>query len=120
MQSLNYLRVKKSSWEKNKDRLPIFLISLFVILLLFINSPFSPFHKYCFEYDATAYKTVACGILKGKVPYKDLFDHKGPLTYFILALGFIISNGKNPACNQAGVLTKSASMTINKRIPTHM
>ena len=41
--------------------------------------------------DANAYFTVGKGIFQGIVPYKDLFDHKGPLLYFFNGLGSLIS-----------------------------
>jgi 4-amino-4-deoxy-L-arabinose transferase and related glycosyltransferases of PMT family len=41
--------------------------------------------------DANAYFTVGKGIFHGIVPYKDLFDHKGPLVYFLNGIGSWIS-----------------------------
>lgn len=37
--------------------------------------------------DANAYFTMGRGVLNGLVPYRDLFDHKGPLTYLFFAIG---------------------------------
>lgn len=37
--------------------------------------------------DSAVFKTMGLAILKGKVPYVDIFDHKGPILYFINALG---------------------------------
>jgi hypothetical protein len=34
--------------------------------------------------------TIGQGILEGKTPYVDFFDHKGPLLYFINALGLFL------------------------------
>ena len=42
--------------------------------------------------DSAVFKIIGIGILKGEVPYLDLFDHKGPLLYFINALGYVISD----------------------------
>ncbi|MBQ1284978.1 MAG: hypothetical protein IIY19_00870, partial [Lachnospiraceae bacterium] len=33
-------------------------------------------------------------MLEGKLPYRDLFDHKGPILYFIEYLGLRFSHGK--------------------------
>lgn len=41
--------------------------------------------------DANCYFTVGRGILHGMVPYKDLADQKGPVIFFVYALGEIIS-----------------------------
>ena len=37
--------------------------------------------------DSAVFKTMGLAILKGKIPYVDIFDHKGPILYFINALG---------------------------------
>ena len=37
--------------------------------------------------DSAVFKTMGLAILKGKIPYVDIFDHKGPVLYFIDALG---------------------------------
>ena len=39
-----------------------------------------------FERDITTYATIGQGILDGKVPYRDLWDHKPPLIFFIYVL----------------------------------
>ena len=40
--------------------------------------------------DEGAYATVALGLLDGRLPYRDLFDHKPPLIYVWYALSFAI------------------------------
>lgn len=42
--------------------------------------------------DANAFFTMGKGMMKGVVPYRDLFEQKGPLLYLIYGLGYIISN----------------------------
>ena len=37
------------------------------------------------EPDPVVYLTIGNEVLHGAVPYRDLFDHKGPLTYWIYA-----------------------------------
>ena len=41
--------------------------------------------------DASAFAYVGQGILAGEVPYLDRWDHKGPVTYTIYALGLLAS-----------------------------
>ena len=36
--------------------------------------------------DSCVFKQMGLAILSGKTPYLDLFDHKGPVIYFINAL----------------------------------
>lgn len=64
----------------------IFLCSL---LMSFIatNNPFLIGNTYV---DSSVFNYVARVILKGGMPYRDTFDHKGPLLYLIDALGQLI------------------------------
>ena len=64
----------------------IFLCS---ILMSFIatNNPFLIGNTYV---DSSVFNYVARVILKGGMPYRDTFDHKGPLLYLIDALGQLI------------------------------
>ncbi len=48
----------------------------------------APFFTEPFEGDEGVYSTVAQGILKGDIPYRDLFDHKPPLIYLWYVLSF--------------------------------
>lgn len=41
--------------------------------------------------DGSIYQYLGYLILKGKIPYRDAFDHKGILLYFINALGYYIN-----------------------------
>jgi hypothetical protein len=40
-----------------------------------------------FPVDSSVFLTIAKGIVHGKIPYLDFFDHKGPLLYLISAFG---------------------------------
>ena len=52
-------------------------------------SPLYPFNPWD---DANCFFTIGRGIVKGRILYKDLFDHKGPLLYFVYALTALISS----------------------------
>lgn len=41
--------------------------------------------------DVNVYYTIGKSITIGKVPYVDVFDHKGPFIFFLYGLGFLIS-----------------------------
>ena len=41
--------------------------------------------------DSNCFFTVGKGMMQGKVPYRDLFEQKGPLLYFIHGLASLIS-----------------------------
>lgn len=40
--------------------------------------------------DSSVFQYVGRAMLEGQVPYRDLFDHKGPLLYLINALGWLV------------------------------
>ena len=87
--------MEKRLGKLKKDVLfPSVIIFSVLILLLFV-CPFSPIHRYCFDSDEIAYRLVSKGLLKGKIPYRDLFDHKGPLLYFVYAFGMLITGGSD-------------------------
>lgn len=74
-------------------------LSLFHIIFLFVfsalaiticskSSPLYPLNNWD---DANCFFTVGKSILDGKVIYKDIFEQKGPLLYFIYSLACLIS-----------------------------
>ena len=66
-----------------------FLISLVVLFFTSKSSPFYPFNDWV---DANAFLTVGKSMAKGIIPYKELFEQKGPVLYFIFMLASLISN----------------------------
>ncbi len=63
---------------------------LYVLFFFYANSPL-----YIADgIDSTIFKTMGQVILNGGVPYVDYFDHKGPIVYFIQALGILLFHGK--------------------------
>ena len=87
---------KEAKWK-------IFLFCVFLCVALF-NLDVSPF-KYVIParpflecpnnqiyYDTCAYLYMGNLIPQGLMPYRDAFDHKGPLLYLIMALGLQIGN----------------------------
>ena len=59
----------------------------FIFLLIFSWST-SPLYL-SYGNDSLFFQTIGLGILQGKVPYVDLFDHKGPVPFFMNALGYL-------------------------------
>ena len=62
--------------------------SAFVVLA---SSPLCPWIQGESTTDSSVFQTVAMMMRKGYMPYKDTFDHKGPLTYFLNYVGTLIS-----------------------------
>lgn len=66
---------------------------LAIVFLLFESSYTSVLNPY-YGYDSAVFMVVGKGWSNGFVPYRDLFDHKGPFLYLMNALGFTINDGK--------------------------
>lgn len=66
-----------------------FLIALLTLLITSKNSFLYEFNDWV---DANAFFTVGKSMFNKIVPYKDLFEQKGPLLYFIYGLGYLISH----------------------------
>lgn len=44
--------------------------------------------------DSSIFKTIGLGMTQGKMPYIDLFDHKGGVLFMIEALGWLLAPGR--------------------------
>lgn len=75
------------------------LVTLGVCALAVIAGSFAfssnPFTQYA-PTDSSVFMYVGEGIARGVVPYRDVFDHKGPLIYFINYLGCSLGLGDAP------------------------
>lgn len=59
-----------------------------VITICSKSSPLYPFNDWV---DSNVYMTIGRGMLKGRIPYRDLYEHKGFIIYAIHALAALIS-----------------------------
>lgn len=67
----------------------LFLISaLFTLIMASSNSPAAPNY---YGADSSFFSAVGSGMLRGRLPYVDYFDMKGPYLFFIEALGHWIA-----------------------------
>lgn len=66
-----------------------FVLSGLFLLIRTKSSPLYPFNDWV---DVNAFFTVGKGMFNGVVPYRDIFEQKGPLLYFIFGIGYLISN----------------------------
>lgn len=69
---------------------------LFVLLcaaLISCMSPLAPFFRAQApsDIDSSVFRYIGAAMAQGQLPYRDLFDHKGLLLYFINYLGYLIS-----------------------------
>ncbi len=72
---------------------PIWALIGAVLFCLIYSWSTSPLYQVMGS-DSPFFELIGMGITQGKVPYVDLFDHKGPLLFFINALGFSFGIGK--------------------------
>lgn len=64
---------------------------LFVFLFSCTTSPLYEHHPFWFHGDSGIFQEMGVCLAQGGTPYLDLFDHKGPILWFIQALGILIS-----------------------------
>ncbi|MEQ9618319.1 MAG: glycosyltransferase family 39 protein [Deltaproteobacteria bacterium] len=77
----------------------IYIFLLFVILVLIVGTFFFPTNENLPNRDSGVFLYVGQQILDGSIPYRDIWDHKGPVIYYVNALGLFIGQG-----SQWGVL----------------
>lgn len=65
----------------------LLLAFFFILIFSFTTSPL----YVCEGTDSAIFKTIGYGLLQGKIPYRDLFDQKGPLLWLIQACGLWIN-----------------------------
>ena len=80
----------KKTFLKNKYILLYLILS--AVLIIFCASKSSPLYPFNDWFDANCYFTVGKSFWKGLVVYKDLFEQKGPLLYFLHALAYLVSH----------------------------
>lgn len=64
----------------------------YIFFFFFFCSQLSPLYELNTWTDVNVYFTIGKGLMNGFVIYRDLFDHKGPLIFFIYGFGYLISN----------------------------
>ena len=115
----------KEGIRNRRDILYPLLLCLLFFIISFLRSPYSPLYHYTCNTDEVCYQLLSKGLLRGYMPYRDLFDHKGPLTYFVYALGLLIFGGNRVGaffiCTVLNILTfvflyKSARLMFSDRV----
>jgi len=72
---------------------PILIFSLFAALALAAVLSLIPTGNGLPDTDSGVFLYFGQQILKGHIPYRDMWDHKGPVVYYINALGLFIGQG---------------------------
>ena len=82
---------KRPKQQDPNEKFIILFIILTAFLTMFLNSKCSPLYPFNDWVDPNGMFTVGKGVLKGYVPYRDLYDQKGPLLHFIHTFGAAVS-----------------------------
>lgn len=77
-------------WLRVRPWLPYGLLALLALLVL---ATVSPHIQPLPSTDSSVFLYTAETILDGGLPYRDVWDHKGPLIYYIDALGLLLGDG---------------------------
>ncbi len=86
----------KTLFKKLDDSWPILLLlsaAVSAVFLLFASVYTTPLNDY-YGYDSAYYLLIGKGIRHGMLPYLDLYDQKGPLVFYINALGFLRTDSR--------------------------
>ena len=69
----------------------LFFTLFSIIFISIFSKSTSVFLSKTYIIDSAIFQIIGRGITKGLIPYKDLFDHKGPILFYIEALGYLIN-----------------------------
>lgn len=79
--------------NKNFRHWKIYGICLLIACVFFFLFGFnSPIYTFNSEPDYNWFITMGHGLLAGKIPYRDLFEQKGPVVYFVTAFACLFPN----------------------------
>ena len=86
------IKLKQDINIKNILSLAICFLIGVVFVCIFSYST-SILYPYFWGNDSAQFLTIGKAWYLGHIPYKDMFDHKGPIIFFIDMIGFYIANG---------------------------
>jgi hypothetical protein len=75
---------------KNKTDKLIYVGLFCLAFYICLASCLNPFGLKIIDIDTSVYLTIAQGITRGQVPFRDFYDNKGPLLYLMSAPGFAL------------------------------
>ncbi len=86
MELINVINNEKVG-KTNTENAIAAIISLLFSWMFLIKSQVHPWICDCARVDSSVFKTVALMMERGYMPYRDSFDHKGPVIYILNYLG---------------------------------
>jgi len=84
----------------------MFLVFLGILVFLFLM----PLFRAPFERDQGAYATIARGWMEGSIPYRDLWDNKGPLLFLWYVVSFFLLGQNQEAPRIVAALAAGVSV----------
>ena len=81
-----------------KEYLEFICLSGFIFLITFVfllKSPLHIWNRADAGIDSSVFQTIALMMDNGYVPYRDTFDHKGPLIYIAINVKNIVGTSRN-------------------------
>lgn len=96
------------SWLSEHRVIRVLVLIAFFYLICFFLFPFdSPLSKVTAT-DNGIYMTIGRSWIHGAIPYRDLFDQKGPFTFLVNAAGYLLSDSKTGPFLVCGMIVFSA------------
>lgn len=81
---------RNPTFQLQSNQLQLILLALLAGIVLIMSIPIGEIPGR----DSGVFLYIGEQILDGKIPYRDMWDHKGPLLYYINALGLLIGQGQ--------------------------
>jgi hypothetical protein len=87
--------MKKVDAKKEIIKYILFLI-VGVLMVVFYSATTSPLYPYFrfWDWDNALFLVMGKEWLKGNIPYRDLFDQKGPAIFFVNMIGYLLTNNR--------------------------
>jgi len=76
----------------SKSNIILYAILFFIAFAVLFTSTYNPINFRKMHIDSSVYVTISQGIIRGYLPYKDLVDNKGPLTYLLNVPGMYLGS----------------------------
>lgn len=76
--------------KKNKIKHILLVFACVVATMLVCAGCTSPLYPHYACLDSSIFLTIGKGLAEGKICYVDLFDHKGPVFFWLEALGYVL------------------------------
>ena len=81
------------SLTQNTLKYLLFILSG-ALMVIFFSASTSPLYPYYKGWDSSFFQVIGKEWNKGLIPYRDMFDQKGPAIFFVELLGFFITGNK--------------------------